>query len=226
MTHLDWLPRNHTLLYNQGNATVRYLTPIVLERISIVGNSLIWYNSEFIPKHDIFNIAFEDWLDPAERTKTKITALNASETDFKIVYRLLYMGYLKKNPLVTDVDLINMGLPKHSTEKTHSRTPATLVEASADTSTPATVIINYRDQNETGTAKPKYVSGVEIIYAILDTPPVSWSQLIHSTFNTRTPARLVFKGDERGKILYFALRWENNLGEKGPWSNIYSTFIP
>jgi hypothetical protein len=32
--------------------------------------------------------------------------------------------------------------------------------------------------------------------------------------------------EDRGKKLYFALRWENTRGEKGPWSEIHSTIIP
>jgi hypothetical protein len=88
------------------------------------------------------------------------------------------------------------------------------------------VKINYRDMNERGMAKPKGVHGVEIAWEILDTPPVNWEQLIHSAFDTRTPAQLVFHGDQRGKTLYFALRWENTRGEKGPWGEIYGTIIP
>jgi hypothetical protein len=88
------------------------------------------------------------------------------------------------------------------------------------------VKINYRDMNERGTAKPKGVHGVEIAWEILDTPPVNWEQLTHSAFDTRTPAQLVFHGEQRGRTLYFALRWENTRGEKGPWSEIYGTIIP
>jgi hypothetical protein len=95
-----------------------------------------------------------------------------------------------------------------------------------DTSYPATVIIYFRDQFEKGIAKPKNVRGAEIIFAILDTPPTDWTNLINSMFFTRTPAKLAFSGDDRGKVLYFALRWENNIGEKGPWSVIYRAYIP
>jgi hypothetical protein len=31
---------------------------------------------------------------------------------------------------------------------------------------------------------------------------------------------------QRGKTVYFALRWENTRGEKGPWSEIMSAIIP
>jgi hypothetical protein len=64
-TRSHWLPRNHNRLYIQANATAEYLTPSVLDRLGIAGNQLIWYNSVFIPKHNLFNIAYEEWLNPA-----------------------------------------------------------------------------------------------------------------------------------------------------------------
>jgi hypothetical protein len=36
----------------------------------------------------------------------------------------------------------------------------------------------------------------------------------------------VFENDQRGKTVYFALRWENTRGEKGPWSAIQIAIIP
>jgi hypothetical protein len=44
--------------------------------------------------------------------------------------------------------------------------------------------------------------------------------------NTRTPYTFPFEYDQRGQTVYFALRWENTRGEKGPWSEIHSTIIP
>jgi hypothetical protein len=143
------------------------------------------------------------------------------------VYRQLYTGYLKGNPLVTDEDLVSMGLPKHSSGgKTPPPPPTSVIEATADTSKIGIVGINFRDKNEKGTAKPKGVHGAEIAWAILEVPPTDWSNLVHSSFDTRTPAQLVFSGAERGKTLYFALRWENTKGDKGPWSEIYNAIIP
>jgi hypothetical protein len=226
-TKLDWMQSNHELLYNQGNLTVGYLTPPVLDRIGLAGASLVWYNSDFIPKHDLFNVAFEDWLNLAERTITKTAVLTVSEKNFIKVYRQLYNGYLKRNPLVSDADLLAMGLPKHpSGEKTPTTKPDSIIVASTDTSKPAIVSVNYRDINKKGTAKPKGVHGAELRWVILTAPPKDWAQLVNSVFDTRTPIELVFTGDQRGKTLYFAMRWENTVGEKGPWSEIYSVIIP
>jgi hypothetical protein len=226
-THIDWLPRNHTVLYNQANQTAKYLTDEVLERIGFIGNILTWYNTDFIPKHNLFNSAFLAWNNPAERTPAKTATLISAENEFKPSYRELYNGYLKRNPLVTDTDLVEMGLPKRSSGgKTPPQPPSSLVEATVDTSIPATIVIHYRDKGSKSIAKPKGMHGVEIIHAVLDSPPTDWSQLTNSDFSTRTPVKLAFRGEQRGKILYFAIRWENNTGDKGPWNDIQDTIIP
>jgi hypothetical protein len=128
---------------------------------------------------------------------------------------------------VTDTDLVEMGLPKHSTGgKTPPDPPTSLVEATVDTSTPATVIIHFREKGKKSTAKPKGVHGAEIIHAILETPPTEWTELTNSSFFTSSPAKLTFTGKQRAMKLFFALRWEDNTGRKGPWNDIDSTIIP
>jgi hypothetical protein len=54
----------------------------------------------------------------------------------------------------------------------------------------------------------------EIAWIISDVPPTKWEELIHSNFDTRSPFILSFENDQRGKTVYFALRWENTRGEK------------
>jgi hypothetical protein len=222
------MARSHEGLYDQANQTVSYLTSDVLMRIGITGPILDWYNSEFLSKHTRFNTAFENWRNPAERTRTKAAALAEAETDFRKVYRQFYNGYMKSNPLVTDEDLVGAGMPKRSTGgKKPAPKPHTRIRVTAKPLGSGRVGFQYGDEETPGSpAKPDGVHGAEMVYAILDTPPVDWSQLTHSVFFTRTPAELTFAGDERGRKLYFAMRWENTRGEKGPWNDIDNIIIP
>jgi hypothetical protein len=88
------------------------------------------------------------------------------------------------------------------------------------------VEIHFHEEGSENRAKPAGVHGAEFVYALLDVAPVDWSQLPHSTFATRTPLKLTFTGFERGKTLYFAARWENTRGEKGPWNEIKAVIVP
>jgi hypothetical protein len=88
------------------------------------------------------------------------------------------------------------------------------------------VKIAFSDAESEGRAKPYGVHGAEFIYGILDTPPTQWNELTLSAFDTRSPLRLSFENSQRRRTLYFAARWENTRGEKGPWSEIQNTSIP
>jgi hypothetical protein len=74
--------------------------------------------------------------------------------------------------------------------------------------------------------KPAGQHGVEVAWLISSTPPARWDELIHSTVDTRSPFRISFENDQRGKTVYFALRWENTRGERGRWSDIMVAIIP
>jgi hypothetical protein len=37
---------------------------------------------------------------------------------------------------------------------------------------------------------------------------------------------LTFPIEKRGKQLYFCMRWEGDTGLMGPWSEIFSAYIP
>jgi hypothetical protein len=222
----DWMAASHEQLNNQVTVMVNYLMPEVLTRMGIAGEALAWYSNELLVKYNKFNFAFESWKNPAERTPAKSAALSEAENDFRKTFRTFYTGFLRYNPLVTDEDLVSMSLPKRpSGGKTPPPPPTDVIEATVDTSKPGMIGINYRSRGK-GIAKPKGVHGAEIVHAILSTPPTDWSQLTNSSFDTKTPMRFAFAGEQRGHTFYFALRWENTRGEKGPWSDIYNAIIP
>jgi hypothetical protein len=50
--------------------------------------------------------------------------------------------------------------------------------------------------------------------------------LVHSDFDTTSPCILKFDEADRGKRVYFCLRWESNTNLKGPFGEIYSAIIP
>jgi hypothetical protein len=96
-----------------------------------------------------------------------------------------------------------------------------------DSGTIRHLILHFYDQGKKKSkAKPPGQHGVEIDWAILDAPPAAIKDLVNSAFDTHTPFTLEFDENERGKTVYFCLRWENTRGQKGPWSEIMSAIIP
>jgi hypothetical protein len=182
-------------------------------------------------KYNKFKAAYDDWLNPAERTQTKKTVLKETEDAFVTVYRRFYTGYMKDNPLVTDDDLQSCGFPMHSGGGggTSVKKPTTQVEMEAETSNPSEVTIHYRDAGSHHLGKPEGVHGMELIYRVraVDAPPAKdWKELTNSVFSTRPPLKLSIEGGQRTLILEYASRWENTRGEKGPWNDIQWVVIP
>jgi hypothetical protein len=230
MKKKDWMPKSHEGRYNQTKQTITYLTlSSNLTRMGLTGLQ----SNMLRPAFTTFGTAFEGWKNPAERTPVKTATLKTAEDAFIPLYRHLYNGLLKDNPLVTDADLIAMGLPERGDGERHpASVPATSPVGSVKTPEPGIVEIHFRDSaadsaaDSASRAIPAGVHGAEIRWAVLDTPPVNRAQLFNSSFDTASPFRLSFEGEMRGRRLYFALRWENTRGEKGPWSEIQETFIP
>jgi hypothetical protein len=193
------------------------------------------YSEWSIPKEEILNLdtlksdfeaALEVSENPSSRTKVTIQAKNDARKAVENRTRILLKAYVTYNLAVTDSDRDAMGLPIHKSSRTPVPVPHTVPEAEVRLPSPAVVEIHFRDSESEHKAKPAGVHGAEIAWAILDVPPVDWKELIRSSFDTHTPLRLTFEGSDRGKTLYFALRWENTRGEKGPWSEILSAIIP
>jgi hypothetical protein len=223
----DWMPPSYEGIVNMAIVVVAFLTGIKLASIGIAGEALAWYNNEFLVRYHAFIAAYEDWKNPAERTKNKIATLILAEKLFVASFRALYTGYIKNNPLVTDVDLVDMGFPKHRQGPgTPSTPPTDFVEVEISLPGPAIVLIAYHVKGAAKRGKPKNCHGMEMKWVILDQTPTDWTQLVNSVFDTASPLTLTFDGTQRGKTLFFACRWENNIGQKGPWSEIFSVIIP
>jgi hypothetical protein len=94
-------------------------------------------------------------------------------------------------------------------------------------STPARLIIHYRDEKSEHRGKPAGVHGIEVRWAILDQPPLDIKELVNSSFDTKPPLILEFEEHERGKRVYLCGAWEiEREGEKGPFGAIEEAIIP
>jgi hypothetical protein len=174
-------------------------------------------------------MAYDNALTKAQdpnRGKADVLAKNEARKTLESATRRYVKEHLEYNSLISNEDRERMGLPVHDTKPTPVVEPSTLPVASVKQPSPGVVEVHVVDSESGRKAKPAGVHGFEMAWAILETAPADWSELTHSSFCTRTPLRLTFSGQERGKALYFALRWENTKGAKGPWNDINNTIIP
>jgi hypothetical protein len=167
--------------------------------------------------------------EPTTHTKVTVQEKNDARKALETDLRQAIAEYLTHNHLLTDGDRQLLGLPVHKT----TRTPVPVPTEKPDfTITPlggSRLSVHYHahdEEREAKNAKPFGVHGVEIAWAVLGAPPASYSDLAHSTFDTRSPYTFQFDLSDAGKRFYCCLRWENTTGQKGPWSEIMSAIIP
>ena len=228
MNNKDWLSKNHHAIYDQAVQTMDYLLASGNIARMGLGGIQTWIDASLRPAFNACVEAFVQWENPAERTSSKMASLKTAEKNFTVLYRRLYTGILKNNPLVSNADLTSMGFPERGGDRRRTSKPKTSPACSVHLPGPGLVEFRYRNGSLTNPsrAKPYGVHGAEIAWAILDARAVDWSQLTHSIFSTASPVRLSFSGEQRGQSLYFAMRWENTRGEKGPWNEIQGVLIP
>lgn len=216
----------HEALHDQGKLTVDYLTNTRITQFGLTGYNT-WIASTFQPAWTGFDTAFTAWLNPATRTQVLQTALVNAERTFAEAYMKVY-NILRTSPLITDMDMENMGLPKHaSNERTPAPLPATYPDFTIDTTVIRQLSVHFRDHDHERRAKPAGVHGVEIKWGFGgEVPPADGDKIPNSVFDTRSPYTLTFDGDDRGRVVYFCLRWENTRGDKGPWSEVVGAVVP
>jgi hypothetical protein len=163
---------------------------------------------------------------PTTRTKAAVREKNVARRSLEKALRAFIKEYLTYNSKMTDGDRDNLRLPIHKTTRTPSPDPKTKPGLRIDSSVIRQLIIFFRDEDSDSRAKPEGVHGVELRWAILDAFPASIDALIHSAFDTKSPFTLIFDESDRGKMVFFCLRWENTRGVKGPWSEIVMAIIP
>lgn len=163
---------------------------------------------------------------PSTRTSLAVEQKKRARADYEAFLRALMRQYIANNEQTTDDDRIALGLPIPKTTRTPAPVPVTYPDYTIDTSVIRQLTIHFHDQSKANKAKPSGVHGAEILWAIRDTPPAAIEDLARSGFDTHSPFTLSFDENQRGKTVYFCLRWENTRGIKGPWSEIGSAIVP
>ena len=131
------------------------------------------------------------------------------------------------NPNVTGEDRDSMGIRQPDHIHTAIPAPATQIEFFIRIIAPRILEIVFRDTNHSTYRIPYGYQGAIVYWAILDNPPSGGEELIHSVEATRSIFQMEpFAESDRGKTVYFALRWQNAKGQKGPWSDIQDAIIP
>jgi hypothetical protein len=180
-------------------------------------NALQTANTEFAALHA--------QADSPNKTSVIVAEKNAARKRLTAKIREL-VGFYLKNPIITDAQRIAMGLHVHDTTPTTIPVPTTRPEIDIDVLDFRRLKIIFHDMDSSSKARPYGVNGAVIAYAVLPEPPANPESLTHTVLATRTPHILEFTEEERGKTVYVAICWQNEKGQRGPWSEIENAFVP
>jgi hypothetical protein len=163
---------------------------------------------------------------PATRTAGRVKAKNDAKKALEKELRQDIAEYLTHNRLLRDEDREDLGLPVPDHTHTPVPAPDSTPEFSLEGHGIGRVRIRFHDQGSESKARPYGVNGAVVLYDVLPTPPSVPSALTRNVLATRSPFTLVFAEGESEHKAYVALCWQNEKGEKGPWSAIQGVMIP
>jgi hypothetical protein len=158
--------------------------------------------------------------------RTSIIVAQKNESRKRLVSLICGMvDFRLKNSIITDDQLIEMGLPVRDKIPTPipvpSKSPIVIVKIIGR----LLLEIIFYSQDAIRKAKPYGCNGAVIAYAILDNPPRNQEELTHTVLATKTPTlwNLKNRKEEKRFILPCAGKI---LKDNGQWSEIISTIIP
>jgi hypothetical protein len=150
---------------------------------------------------------------------------NAAKEEFIRLVREM-INFRFANPIITDAMRVQYGLHVKDATHTPHGIPTTRPDFTLSDKDFRRLKVDFRDQDATSKAKPYGMSGAVISWSVLDHPPADGGELTKAILATRTPHTLEFTEEERGQTVYVALQWQNNKGQKGPWSEILWAIVP
>ena len=133
------------------------------------------------------------WHSAYEKTLGPHTSADTAEKNrvrkVEEKYLEAFVNQYLRNPPVTNLQRDEMGIPNRNPGP-HPLVPAphTAPELLPATGTRGRVIVHYRDEGSGRRGKPEHVHGMELRWAVLDHYPAHNDELIHSTFDTRSPS--------------------------------------
>jgi hypothetical protein len=163
--------------------------------------------------------------DSPARTSIIVAEKNAARKTLVEEIRKL-SGFRLKNPVITDTQRVALGLHVRDATYTTIPAPKSHPELDIDVFDFRRLKLIFHNMGSESKAKPYGVNGAVIACAVLDARPANHDALTRTVLATRTPYILEFTEEERGKKVYIAICWQNEKGEKGPWSEIKSAIVP
>jgi hypothetical protein len=119
-----------------------------------------------------------------------------------------------------------MGVTVHKTTRTPVPVPTSFPEVTlVDSNTTRRLTIHFVNSDDQSRGKPYGVQGAVVKWKVSDEPITAIRDFTNSLLDTRSPVTIEFADEASGKVVYFALSWQNTRGEMGPFGKIQSAIV-
>jgi hypothetical protein len=170
--------------------------------------------------------AYAAYRNPATRTPAVTQEKKDAKKEYQAMLRTLIQGQIMHNSQVSDAERRAIGLPVYDRTPTKATPPKTRAETEVDFSQIKKHILHVRDSESKSAGKPTHVIGFEIWRRVGGDTEPAYEEMQLVELATRSPHTLEYASTDRGKMVWYAVRWVNTRGEKGPWSEIVSAIVP
>jgi hypothetical protein len=170
---------------------------------------------EACAKADAANAGSVDRLDRREKAESVTKSV-----------RNFVNAFLRYSEAVTDDDRKQLGLTIPDGTPTPDAIPDEYPEIETDTNVLRRIACRFLNR-EHHASKPRNVHGTELRSGFIpDGEKPSLAHLVNSSFSTRSSITLEYADEQRGQLIGFCARYENNTGGKGPFGPIVTVFVP
>ncbi|GHU49451.1 hypothetical protein FACS1894200_08100 [Spirochaetia bacterium] len=159
-------------------------------------------------------------------TKVDMETKNEAKAELIALIEVFVRNNLQNNDFMNDAGRVELQIPIHDKIHTPHGAPGGIPSIEVLTPMPRTVRIRFRALDAQRWGKPEDAHSLECLWSLLDEPPELVADLLHSASSTATPLDLVFEENQRGKHIYFAVRWKSDTNKEGAWSEIFSAVVP
>jgi hypothetical protein len=173
-----------------------------------------------------WNTAYATYCNPAMRTAAVVQEKNDARKAYQAMLRTFIQGQLMHNSQVSDAERRAVGLPVYDRTPTQATTPKTRTETEVDFSQIMKHLLHVRDSESKSSGKPAHTIGFEIWRRVGGDTEPAYEEMQLLELATRSPHTVEYTSADRGKMVWYATRWVNTRGEKGPWSEIVSAIVP
>ena len=217
----EFIPRNAEQFAQWAQNLVDYITPSRATKWGIPTTTMT----------ELKDVKLENFLSAQvdmtnDSTRSQIAFRNAAQRELTTLIRFIIRFYLRR-PIVTDPELIAMGIPPIDHIRTMHKVVTEKVSFEILISGIRRIIVDFWQQGvEHSKAKPRGYDGAVLIWHIGNERPQEATDFQHHTMASRRPFIIDFTDEDRGNTVWVALAWQNERGIRGEWSEFKSAVIP